>query len=130
MKSKKKGSSFKGLIFVLVILGLIGLYLFWYYTKSNLCLMVTVYKNNKVATKAEITVNGKKAVTPLEGMVRFDLRVDQGDTLLVHGELDEYKETEMVIIDSVRYNTAYTNADIVLDKLEDMHIHKYFDFGK
>lgn len=128
MKKKKKGSSLKGLILLIVIFALIGIFFYWYFTKSNICVMVNVYKNSQMLQGAEVSIDGKKAITQFDGMAKLHVRVDQGDTLIVTAEKGELKRSEILVIDEERYITGYTNADIVIDKIKLFPY--YYPFGK
>lgn len=113
---RKKGSSLFGLIFLLVIIGLIGYYVFWTLTKSNLTVMVNTYFERQILPKAMITIDGSNYETQLNGMAVIDLRVDEGDTLLIRAQYQDMIKYVSLIVNKERLGTEYTKSDILLTK--------------
>ncbi len=117
-KKRKKGSSIKGLIFVLVIFGLVGYYVYRTFTKSNLAVMVTVYKDWNTLPDAEVSIGHKKAITQQNGLALLDVRANPGDTLIVRAQYAKMLTFVSVIVNEERLNTGYTNADVVFKEPE------------
>lgn len=111
---RKKGSSLFGLIFLLVIIGAAGYYLFLTLTKSNLTVMVSTYFERQSLPKAIVTIDGNNYETQLNGMAVIDMRVDEGDTLLIRAQYQDMIKYVSLIINRERLATGYSKADILL----------------
>lgn len=111
---RKKGSSIFGLILILVVIGAVGYYIFWTLTKSNLTVMVSTYFERQGLPKALVTIDGSNYETQLNGMAVIDLRVDEGDTLLIRAQHQEMIKYVSLIVNRERLALGYSKSDILL----------------
>ena len=115
---KKRRSSIKGLVLVVIILGAIGVYFFLKYTKDNMTFAITTYYGQTIAPNSWVVYKNQKVKSDDKGEAKFNLRVSKNDKVILKAENSELgvKVLDTILISEERYLAGYTSVDLQLNR--------------
>jgi hypothetical protein len=113
---KKKESSLKGLISILLLLVVLSIYIIAKLTEDNMTVEVTVYNKSKPVPNAVVLIGKEKGITMDNGTAQIQLRVSEGEKLFITAQYKNKKQYDTIYIDKDRYLTTHTNSDIVFNE--------------
>jgi hypothetical protein len=118
MKSKKS-SSFKGLIFLLIILAIIGVFYILHFYKDNMQVNITYYNGKLPAEGVICGINEKTFQILSDGKKTEFMRVSQDEPIIIKTtEKNSSVRLDTILVTEERYNSGYINYDINLEKKE------------